>query len=252
MPLFMAFLVLLSSVFGLGSLSAQAQAVACPHATLRLESILAVDSNRVCEAAAPWAARGFRVLIYLTDARDPTENAWFERIDRVEATAGLRDLSQADFYDRNGLTLAASTDTTLPWGFNITYGETLYGTRLDTSDREYERIRSEVRNLLRRGDPSQALITGLSESYTLAYPPSSWLLEGVGVGTVTVIGSMIYLFKQRRRKQLQDQIQALQAPVATLLLALEQLLSGDKPEEMIFYRLFLMLGGAIPIWDPRS
>ncbi|MEN9225289.1 MAG: hypothetical protein Q6M54_07455 [Thermostichus sp. DRC_bins_24] len=236
---------MLSSLFGYGSLSAQAQATACPHATLRLESILAVDSNRVCEAAAPWAERGFRVLVYLTDARDPTENAWFERIDRVEAEAGLRDLSQADFYDRNGLTLAASTDTTLPWGFNITYGETLYGTRLDTADREYERIKTNVRTLLRRGDPSQALVTGLRESYALAYPPpaSPWLLGGVGAGTVAVIGSMIYLPKQRRRKQLQNQIQALQAPIATLLLALEQLLPGDKPEEMILYRLFLILGG---------
>ncbi|MFQ3583890.1 MAG: hypothetical protein SNJ85_03005, partial [Cyanobacteriota bacterium] len=198
----MALLVGLSLLFATGS--AQAQTPFCPHASLRFESILAVDANRICEAAAPWSERGFRVLVYLTDARDPTENAWFERIDRVEAEAGLRDLSQADFYDRNGLTLAASTDTTLPWGFNITYGETLYGTRLDTSDREYERLRSEVRNLLRRGDPSQALVTGLTESYTLAYPPpaSPWLLGGVGAGTVAVIGSMIYLPKQRRRKQL--------------------------------------------------
>ncbi|WP_244353471.1 hypothetical protein, partial [Thermostichus vulcanus] len=243
MPFLMALLVGLSLLFATGS--AQAQTPFCPHASLRFESILAVDANRICEAAAPWSERGFRVLVYLTDARDPTENAWFERIDRVEAEAGLRDLSQADFYDRNGLTLAASTDTTLPWGFNITYGETLYGTRLDTSDREYERLRSEVRNLLRRGDPSQALVTGLTESYTLAYPPpaSPWLLGGVGAGTVAVIGSMIYLPKQRRRKQLQNQIQALQASVATLLLALEHLLPSENPEEMIFYRLYLMLGG---------
>ncbi len=243
MSILVALLVVLAWVFTPGP--AQAQAPSCPYATLRFESILAVDANRVCKAAAPWSEKGFRVLVYLTDARDPTETAWFKRIDRVEADAGLRDLSQADFYDRNGLTLAASTDTTLPWGFNITYGETLYGTRLDTSDREYERIRTEVRNLLRRGDPSQALVTGLQESYTLAYPPpaSPWLLGGVGAGTAAVIGSMIYLPKQRRRQQLQNQIQALQAPVATLLLALEQLLPSEKPEEMIFYRLYLILGG---------
>ncbi|MEN9230628.1 MAG: hypothetical protein Q6L68_06955, partial [Thermostichus sp. DG02_5_bins_236] len=243
MPFLMALLVVLSLMFATGP--AQAQAPSCPYASLRFESVLAVDSNRICEAAAPWAERGFRVLVYLTDARDPTENAWFERIDRVEGEAGLRDLSQADFYDRRGLTLAASTDTTLPWGFNITYGEALYGTRLDTSDHEYDRIRSEVRNLLRSGDPSQALVTGLQQSYTLVYPPpaSPWVVGGVGASTVAVIGSLIYLPKQRRRKQLQNQIQALQAPVATLLLALEHLLPGEKPEEMIFYRLYLMLGG---------
>lgn len=91
----MALLVVLAWVFTTGP--AQAQTPSCPYATLRLESILAVDVNRVCEAAVPWSERGFRMLIYLTDARDPTENAWFERIDRVEADAGLRDLSQADF-----------------------------------------------------------------------------------------------------------------------------------------------------------
>ncbi|MFQ3583429.1 MAG: hypothetical protein SNJ85_00640 [Cyanobacteriota bacterium] len=239
----MTLLVVLALPFATGS--AQAQTSSCPYANLRFESVLAVDANRICEAAAPWSEKGFRVLVYLTDARDLTENAWFERIDRVEAEAGLRDLSQADFYDRNGLTLAASTDTTLPWGFNITYGETLYGTRLDTSDREYERIRTNVRYLLRQGDPSQALVTGLTESYALAYPPptSRWLLESLGIGGGAAIGSVIYLSRQRRRKQLQNQIQALQASVATLLLALEHLLPSEKAEEMILYRLYLGLGG---------
>lgn len=185
------------------------------------------------------------MLVYLTDARDPSEQAWFERLDRVEAEAGLRDLSQADFYDRSGLTVAASTDTSLPWGFNITYGEALYGTRLDTADREYERIRAAVRDLLRRGDPSQALVAGLRESYLLTYPPppSPWPLAGVGAGAAGVIGGTMYWRRQRRRRQLQNQIQALRAPVATLLLALEGLLPSDKPEETIFYRLYLIRGG---------
>ncbi|MGQ9837789.1 MAG: hypothetical protein ACUVRV_07420 [Cyanobacteriota bacterium] len=54
---------------------------------------------------------------------------------------------------------------------------------------------------------------------------------------------MIYLTKQRRRKQLQAQTKALQGPVATLLLAPEHLLPSEKPEEMILYRLYLMLEG---------
>ena len=243
MRVLVALLLALAWLFAPGPV--QAQGVTCPYATLRLESRLAVDAKQVCEAAAPWAAKGFRVLVYLTDDRDPSEQAWFARLDRVEAEAGLRDLSQVDFYDRNGLTVAASTDTFPPWGFNITYGETLYGTRLDTADHEYQRLRAEVRELLRQGDPSQALVVGLQQSYRLAYPPppSPWPLLGVGASAAAVIGGTIYWRRQRRRRQLQNQIQVLQAPVATLLLALEGLLPSDKPEETIFYRLYLISGG---------
>ncbi|MDT7946624.1 MAG: hypothetical protein RRA39_09980, partial [Cyanobacteriota bacterium PSP.bin.10] len=44
-------------------------------------------------------------------------------------------------------------------------------------------------------------------------PPSPWPLVGVGAGAAGIIGGTMYWRRQRRCRQLQNQIQALQAPV---------------------------------------
>ncbi|MCA9959958.1 MAG: hypothetical protein KC443_13030, partial [Anaerolineales bacterium] len=49
--------------------------------------------------------------------------------------------------------------------------------------------------------------------------------------------------RARRRKELQEQLARLQQGIANLLLALEQLIAGSKPEDATLYQVFVAYGG---------
>lgn len=90
-------------------LSAPALAQAtCPYATLRIETMQPVDPQAICEAARPLAEKNLRILVYLTDQRTSSEEAWFDLIDAVESAEGFRDPNQPDIYALTGITAAVA------------------------------------------------------------------------------------------------------------------------------------------------
>jgi hypothetical protein len=218
-----------------------AVAQSCPHATLQIQTQQSVDTQAICAAAEPLAQRNLRVLVYLTDQRAGSEEAWYDLIDRAEIQAGFRDPNRSDSYAFNGVTLAASTDTGTLWGINATFGEDLYDTQAELG---FEQIRSQIRPLLQAGQPTQAITTGLTRIYELNYPPSPFrhLLPIGGVGLVGG-GGWVMWNKRKRRQKLETQIKALQSRVATLMLACDQLLPAGDPTQMMHYQLFSVLGG---------
>jgi DNA repair exonuclease SbcCD ATPase subunit len=158
--------ILLVAVRTVGHVRAQTD---CPYAEFRLDTDLEVDTEAICEAAQPWAEAGFRVLILLTDERTSSQDAWFAYLDEAEADAGLRDLSQADAFDTNGIAFEASTATDQPWGQSVTLGERLFDTPLDT-DVVIGRIKGQMRNDIAAGDPTEAFVQALSGSYKVIQP----------------------------------------------------------------------------------
>jgi hypothetical protein len=145
-----------------------ALAQSCTYAILRLETQQYVDTDAVCEAARPWSEAGYQVLVYLTDTRPGSEDAWFGQLDAVESEAGLRDLTQDDSFEKAAIALAATTAADVPYGVTLTYGETLYDSPLDTNAARVEAIKRTVRDRLAAQDATWALTTGLQESFTLA------------------------------------------------------------------------------------
>ncbi len=251
----------------------QAQS-SCPYADIRLDTDLTVDTEAICEAARPWAEDGFRVFILLTDYHAPTEDAWFDFLDRAEADAGLRDLDQPDVFAVDGIAFEASTATDQPWGHNVTFGERLFDTPLDT-DVAIGIIKNQMRSAIAAGDPTQAFVQALSGSYQMLHPtpqaaqsdsaqalpteqpPSSqpqtsrptstfpwgWVLLGViGAGGLG-FGAYKLIPWLSRRITLKRHLQALRARTSNLLNACEPLLRGDTPKDMVLYQLFSGYGG---------
>ncbi|NJL98875.1 MAG: hypothetical protein HC924_08720 [Synechococcaceae cyanobacterium SM2_3_2] len=236
-PIFGCTLVVSLVLFWVGPAVAQS----CPHATLQIQTQQTVDARAICEAAEPLAQRNLRMLVYLTDQRAASEEAWYDLIDRAEIEAGFRDPNRADSYARNGVTLAASTDTSTLWGINATFGENLFDSRADLG---FDQIRSQIRPLLQAGQPTQALTTGLTRIYEFNYPASPFrhLLPIGGVGLVGG-GGWVMWNKRKRRQKLATHIKALQSRVASLMLACDQLLPAGDPTQMMHYQLFSLLGG---------
>jgi hypothetical protein len=233
---------------------AQAQSP-CPHVDFRLETTQSLDQEAICEAAEPWAEAGIQIFIFLTDERPSSETEWFERLDQVEAEAGLRDLGQPDNFNRNSLAFESSTSEA-SWANTITYGEALFGTRLDTDDAALNRVKSQLRNALQNGNPTGAFMQALEETYAINYPPPSPFLTGAIVIIILgIVGGAVALLyrpviqpalqRTRRRRQLEGQLTILQKNVANLLLAGERLLNGSTPEETVLYQLFEAYGGRL-------
>ncbi len=254
----------------LGQLPAIAQN--CPYAILRLETQQYVDADAVCEAARPWSEAGYQVLVFLTDARPASEDAWFVQLDAVESEARLRDLTQDDSFEKSAFALEATTATDLPYSVSLTYGEALWDSPLDTETVRLEAIKRTVRDRLASQDATWALTTGLQDSFILAgigsagtTPPNvagtpqplvavpapervdsgggNRVLAGGGLmagggGTVGVLVVM-----RQRRKRLQAQLVTLQSHIANLLMGTEQLLTGGEPDNTVSYQLFVEADG---------
>ncbi|MDA0266383.1 MAG: hypothetical protein O3A14_05345 [Cyanobacteria bacterium] len=241
-------------------------AQSCPYAILRLETQQYVDADAVCEAARPWSEAGYQVLVFLTDARPTSEGAWFSQLDAVESEAGLRDLTQADSFEKAAIALGATTAADLPYSVSLTYGEALWDSPLDRETARVEAIKRTVRDRLASQDATWALTTGLQESFTLAGLASDASrapqpLAGVtapervdsgggnrvlaGGGLVAGGGGTvgILVLMRQRRKQLQAQLVTLQSHIANLLMGTEQLLTGGEPENTVSYQLFVEADG---------
>ncbi|RLC72583.1 MAG: hypothetical protein DRI52_03310 [Chloroflexi bacterium] len=228
----------------------------CHYADIRLDTDQPVDAGAICNAARPWADDGFRVFILLTDYRPESEDDWFAFLDQAEADAGLRDLSQPDSFDKNALALEASTATDLSWAYSVTYGERLFGTALD-ADKAIFQIKSQMRNAIAAGDPTNAFIQALSTSYEINHPPPSPWINRIKVGLIALVvgvlavGGLVLalvaiipvLRRVRQRMKLQRHLEGLRARTSNLLNACGQLLKGDTPEETVLYQLFSAYGG---------
>ena len=250
----------------------------CPYAILRVESSQYVDTDAVCAAAQSWSEAGYQVFVFLTDVRPASEEAWFTLLDGVEAEAGLRDLTQADSFAKAAIALEVTTATDLPYSVSLTYGETLYGSPLDTDEAAVEGIKRRIRDRVAAQDATWALTIGLGETADLAgvgspNPPASnpagnnavaldpgagndlspqvhssrqalgRVMAGgglVAVGGSTVLGLGL---ARRRRQRLQAQLATLQSRLANLLMGCEQLLTGGAPENTVSYQLFVEADG---------
>jgi hypothetical protein len=232
-----------------GAASGPAQ-TACAYAILRLETSQPVDAEAICQAAKPWAEEGVQVFVLLTDYTPQNEAEWFDFLDQAEARAGVRDLSLADSFDKNALSLAASTNNLASWGFTITYGEQLYDTPLD-SNQAAGQIKAAMRQVLLEGrSPEQAFVEGLSSAYRINHPGTPvwvWLALAGGVGlagTATVAGiARPVLKRNRRRKELIQHLAEVRERVSTLLYACDELLKGASAAETPLYQLFRAYGG---------
>ena len=245
---------------------------ACPYADIRLDSAQAVDVGAVCDAARPWADDGFRVFVLLTDYRPGSKDEWFDYLDQAEIEVGIRGAD--DYYDPNALAFEASTATDLMWAYSVTYGENLYETPLDEDDRALAQIETQMREAIAEGDPTGAFVQALNTAYevnnslefetvvptatpTATPTPSPWIkvavygLVGVVVAAVFIAGGVALVFlvilpaiqRSRQRKDLERHREALMSRTSNLLLACDQLLHGDTPEETVLYQLFSVYGG---------
>ncbi|MGD1907771.1 MAG: hypothetical protein ACFB0C_17525, partial [Leptolyngbyaceae cyanobacterium] len=132
----------------------------CPYAILRLETQQYVDADAVCEAARPWSEAGYQVFIFLTDARPTSEDAWFNQLDAVESEAGLRDLTQADSFEKAAIALEAPTAADLPYRVSFTYAQPLWDRPLHTDTARIEALKRTVREHLPSHHATLPLPTG--------------------------------------------------------------------------------------------
>jgi hypothetical protein len=249
-----ALILLVGLVAAWGGIGVSAQA-SCPHAQIHLDTSQTVDVQAVCDAARPWDEKGYQVFVLLTDHRPGSEDEWFDFLDQAEIAAGIRDASG---FQLDGLAFEASTATDLFWAYSVTYGEDLYDTNLDTDEQALSRIKSQMREAIVAGDPTSGLVQALGTAYEVNYPPPSplmnvllWGLGGVvvlgiaGVG-MAVVGIFVVrpaLLRARHQRELERHRDALSSRTSNLLLACDQLLHGDKPDETVLYQLFSVYGG---------
>jgi hypothetical protein len=241
------FSVLSSLALGIGILhTPPAIAQVCPYATIELDTAQSVDVSSICEAAQPWSEKGFRVLVYLTDEQPASEDAWFARLDQVEANAGLRDLNEADSFALDGLSFAAVTQSNAFWNPTLTYGENLYNRPLDTSP-QVDVIKQDVQAFLQTGQATEGMATFLSATYDLNYAPNPLIPGAIALFSIGGLGATVGAIVQRRRTQhrLEAHLSNLQGLVANLLMAGEQLLSGSDPTEMASYQVFVAANGEL-------
>ncbi len=238
----------------------------CPHTDIRLDTDQAIDVDALCDAARPWADEGIRILIFLTDHRPESEDDWFALLDQVEQEIGVLD---SEGFDKNVLAFEASTASDLGWAYSVTYGELLYDSPLDADDAAIFRVKTQMRNGIAAGDPTDAFVQALSTAYDINHPataaplpaepplslaepeqaqpaPSGNLGRGflillivvLVVGGLGVGGYLLY-----RRLELKRHQEALRTRTSNLLNACYQLLQGDAPEETVLYQLFRAYGG---------
>ncbi|NJK28115.1 MAG: hypothetical protein HC925_05925, partial [Coleofasciculaceae cyanobacterium SM2_3_26] len=108
----------------------------------------------------------------VTDTVGATEEEWFSYLDRVESEAGVRDLSVQNGFDKTAFSLAASTDTSKPWGYSLTLGERLQQTPLKGSQGILDRLKTDLRSQMAAGQPTQAVVDALTLAYNTAFPAS--------------------------------------------------------------------------------
>ncbi|MGF1518542.1 MAG: hypothetical protein ACFCVB_12155 [Nodosilinea sp.] len=152
-------------------------------------------------------------------------------------------MSQADVFDANGLSIAASTATETLWGINVTYGENLYDTPLDTSTR-LDALKTQMRGQIAGGDTTAAVTELLTATYALNYDRFPWLQGILAFGAIaggSGIGGVTWK-RHRQKVQLQRHLKALQERVASLLMACDELFAGS-PKETISYQVFVAAGG---------
>ncbi|MCO5190322.1 MAG: hypothetical protein M9918_19300 [Anaerolineae bacterium] len=269
-----AFLFFVSAAILVGISEPQtAHAQTCAYADIINQSDLDLDTAAVCAAAQPWAQDGYKLLIFLTDTPVRNETVWFDLIDGVEASVGLRDLSQTDAFDTNGLAFEAATSA--DWATSITFGDSLFNTALD-NDTAINALKRTIRGGINTGDPTIGFVNALTNGYVILNPPTAQTNNTVSspsvtnpetsaenssnllpiIGIILVIGgvafAMFYLWPhsirpaleaRRHRQALQEHLSELQQRVANLLLACERLLEGNAVSDTVLYQLFEAYGG---------
>ena len=260
---FFAWLLALGLIFSL-TLTATAQ-TECPYAVIRLEITPPPDTNAICTAARPLSEAGYRVFVLLTDRTFNSEAEWFAYLDQVEAEAGLRDPRVEDGFARNAIALEVTTQNA-PWNVVITYGERLFGTPLD-NDATIDQLKETVRRGLAENRPETGVAQALARlaatvgavqmatgeeptAPTPAIAPeaeqsaSSWVRWLVGLGLLGGAGALGWKMSEpvraRRREEarLRAHLRAVQNATATILAALDTLLSGIRPEDTPLYQMF--------------
>lgn len=262
-------------IIAITPLAIQAQE-ACSGVYIRNDSGESLDEAAICQAAQSWIGAGFQVYIYLTDYDPPNEDAWFAQLDQIEADFGIRDLSQPDAFSKSAIAFEATTVTSHPWGHNVTLGEMLFRTPLDT-DAAIGKIKGQMKNKIAAGDLTSAFVNALEQSYAIAFPPPTPTSKPVPTVVVTgpttkvsvdlrpvvlffgfsllgvalLIGAYLFftrllaptLQKWTRIRNKKQHLDSLARKVDSLLLAAENLFAGTNAEDTTLWKLFALYGG---------
>ncbi len=250
-----------------------ALAQTCPYATLRLETTRPLDAAAICEAAQPWAAAQYELLIYVTDLRPDSEESWFAQVDQVEIGVGLRQAGPEDRFRVRGFTLAMTTATDLPYAIALTRGEALGNTPLGSSPPARDAVRQRMRGLLAAQDGTGAIVLGLRELGQLANLGGETSLpvdggDGANLGTLlqtllAVLGNGVVLtgaagagllgwWRSRWLRGCRTYLGQIRDRVANLLMGCDGALNAGPVELMTAYLAFGAAGGgAYPDRDQR-
>ena len=103
----------------------------CTSVTILNESSKQIDSNKICEAASKFVAKGHQAYVYVTDKSAGTsEDDWFAIRDQIEGNWGIYNKSN-DTFSKKAVAVELTTDTSKPWGQDFAFGEMLFDTPLD-------------------------------------------------------------------------------------------------------------------------
>ncbi|MCA9926150.1 MAG: hypothetical protein KC421_27450, partial [Anaerolineales bacterium] len=174
--------------------------------------------------------------------------AWFDLLDQVEAEAGLRDAGQEDSFSRNGLAIEAAT-TAAPWNPTITYGESLFDTKLDTDETAVTQLKNDLYTAIQSGDATAGFAQALEQAYAINHPPpyaaaaaAAVALGAAGLGGYQFLARPALKRRRRRQEQLAH-LSGIRQNIANLLLACERLISGETIDDAVIYQLFAAYGG---------
>jgi len=159
--------LLLTIIFLFASIGLASAESPCPGVEIRNETQNVLDNNSICNAAKPWIDKGFQIFIFLTNEDPRSEDEWFTVLDRVESDWGIYIPSEG--FSKSAVAFEATTVTDYPWGHNITHGDNLLGTPLD-SDSERGKIKGQLKNTIASADYTGAFVTALTNSYSVAFP----------------------------------------------------------------------------------
>lgn len=142
----------------------------CTSVTILNESSQQIDSNRICEAASRFVAKGHQVFVFVTDeSAGRTEDDWFAIRDRVETDWGIYNPSD-DTFSKKAVSVELTTDTSKPWGQDLAFGEVLFGTLLD-NDQVISQIEGNLKNQVAQGDVTAAIVDAFNAAYGKGSPP---------------------------------------------------------------------------------
>ncbi len=268
----LAIILLLATLVALmaGTFPRSVRASDCVGVYFRNDSTTALDEAAICEAASPLVGHGLQVYVYLTDYSPTSEGDWFSTLDQVEMALGLR-REDGFFNNENAFILEATTSTSQPWGWNITFGDTLINSPLEARKSE---VSGTLKNGILSGDVALGYISALKLTNQIAFPvvqpqqpvaPAqppviiqetrepvnlTPVINGIGLLLVVIVvggGLFVIVTKwflpwqssQQRLTSKRAYLNSLREKVEQLTLSLDGILGGQTDEDTLIWDTFV-------------